>query len=204
MAARDYAPPRPFFYLLAGATLLVAVYFTGLPRPDAYFSPANDSAPGESLDSQDPSSVQVTPKRQERFVLKQENTSGGEGRRQMFIWVGLAALVIGSVELRMHGNRYCLECGAKFRQARGGGGGFFRRELGVDDSAHSASRHGAGKISKNTPVEPLLKCLRVKSASMRREAAETLRKVTGQEFGEDADAWDKWWAEQKNTKGGKS
>ena len=108
-------------------------------------------------------------------------------------------LVAGFVRMNRHGNRYCLRCGVKFRETC--------KEMGfpqADDKKNAADseilgdRRAPNNPPRDTPIEPLLKCLRFKNGSMRREAAETLRKVTGQAFGEDADAWEAWWNEKRN------
>jgi len=44
-------------------------------------------------------------------------------------------------------------------------------------------------------VAPLLLCLR--EPALRKTAAEALTAITGQDFGSDAGAWEKWWKEQK-------
>jgi hypothetical protein len=41
--------------------------------------------------------------------------------------------------------------------------------------------------------------LRAKNEELRRDAATTLRELTGQDFGEDADAWEDWWEENRDS-----
>jgi len=50
---------------------------------------------------------------------------------------------------------------------------------------------------KAEAVEILLKALRSTTPTARKTAAVQLRNLTGQSFGEDADAWEAWWAANK-------
>ena len=54
---------------------------------------------------------------------------------------------------------------------------------------------------KAEAVEILLKSMRSDEASVRKTAAVQLRNLTGQGFGEDAGAWESWWAQNKDTFG---
>ncbi len=49
-------------------------------------------------------------------------------------------------------------------------------------------------------VEALIGVLRDVRPSVRIRAAEALAKITGEEFGEDAGAWEKWWEGQGDRK----
>ncbi len=55
------------------------------------------------------------------------------------------------------------------------------------------------EINPNTPLEPIMACLKFKDPKMRKDALKTLRKLTGQDFGEDHDAWRRWYDENKDT-----
>jgi len=62
----------------------------------------------------------------------------------------------------------------------------------------------AGKTGKKAPpkvqaeaVDILIKTLRTQSATARKTAAVQLRNFTGQKLGEDAAAWEAWWAENR-------
>lgn len=176
---RDYAPPRPFAYLLGGGALLFAMMFWPSPK------------------------------------LAQGGT-----RAAIMEFVAYAALLVGSVELARHGNIYCGVCGMKFRRARRTTAAGFDRnavvERSVDETKKSlasaaddpaapfARYHADGghrhEPPADTPIPPLLKVLRFKNPAMRADAAATLQQLTGQSFGEDADAWDRWWAEHSHNR----
>jgi len=47
-------------------------------------------------------------------------------------------------------------------------------------------------------VEVLIRGLGTKDASARRKAAEALAKMTGEDFGEDREAWARWWSVHKS------
>jgi len=51
-------------------------------------------------------------------------------------------------------------------------------------------------------VEILLKSLRSDTASVKQTALTQLRQLTGQDHGEDPDAWDAWWGRNRDTFGG--
>lgn len=55
-----------------------------------------------------------------------------------------------------------------------------------------------GKIGDSRAVEPLITALKDENSLVRRYAAVALRRITGQNFGEDYDAWSKWWQENKH------
>lgn len=134
-------------------------------------------------------------------------TLAGESERQRLLYVGAAMLAYGIYRLLRHDNRFCAACGFRFRDvsripaASGLAGQADAEEEGgrfrVAASASRAVREEKKPLSSNTPLEPILACLRFKDPKMRAEAAQSLRKLTGQEFGEDAAAWDAWWAENK-------
>ena len=52
---------------------------------------------------------------------------------------------------------------------------------------------------KAEAIEILLKALRSSTPTARKTAAVQLRNLTDQSFGEDADAWERWWAENKDS-----
>jgi hypothetical protein len=123
-----------------------------------------------------------------------------------FLWIGMALFVYGAYHLFIHGNRYCLNCGHRFRAVRG-------KELPWPPLRETSSEQPAAgnrdigttgitrrheeKLNPQTPVEPILACLRFKDVRQREAAAETLRKLTGQSFGPDAEAWEAWWSANK-------
>jgi len=136
--------------------------------------------------------------------------------------LGVAVALFGVFDLFRHGNRYCGDCGYRFRARRGGSGcsALPLRMRGADAQAtamgarspaeerpgakyirglsHDSSGDGAAEeIDPNTPLEPILACLKFKNPQMRRDAARTLRKLTGQDFGEDQEAWAAWYGANK-------
>ena len=52
---------------------------------------------------------------------------------------------------------------------------------------------------KAEAIEILLKALRSSTPTARKTAAVQLRNLTGQSFGEDADSWERWWADNKDS-----
>lgn len=167
--ARDYAPARSYALMLVGLAMI-------LPRD----------------------------------VLSPELFSPlGQAHLQRFFVFGIALVLYGFLDTFRHGRRYCTDCGTAFRQPRSTPPGVQIEIRGVDRKAarvrpatvKKAAESGADDsdpVDPNTPVEPLLKCLRFKNETMREDAAVTLRKLTGQDFGTDADAWDAWWTENKD------
>ncbi|MFW5856514.1 MAG: hypothetical protein ACOCX4_01440 [Planctomycetota bacterium] len=163
---RDYAPPRPYAFLLFGGFLLVLgrLVLPGI-RP-GLFVPGFDA---------------VFPR---------------------LYYAGIAACLLGGFDLFINETRYCVACGFRGR--------FPRKRMDAKTAAAVAEFRKerpveARKAAKQPPVGtgqsvgPLIRMLRMKDPSMRADAAATLREVTGQDFGEDADAWDAWWAEHKDT-----
>ncbi|MBN2711219.1 MAG: hypothetical protein JXR97_02155 [Planctomycetes bacterium] len=120
---------------------------------------------------------------------------------RVFIF-GIALLFYGMLDAFRHGNRYCGACGYRFRAYRENAGGGSqqrtRAECAPFESGMASSGREDRKLDPNTPIEPLLKCLNFKNEKMRSDAAGTLRRLTGQDFGTDAEAWSAWWAENKD------
>ena len=54
---------------------------------------------------------------------------------------------------------------------------------------------------KREAVEILLRSLRADQPAVRKTAADQLRRLTGEDFGEDTDAWDHWWKQNKGSFG---
>lgn len=52
---------------------------------------------------------------------------------------------------------------------------------------------------KAEAVEILLQSLKSDQPRVRTTAAQQLKNLTGQDFGEDFDGWNRWWADNKNT-----
>ena len=121
-----------------------------------------------------------------------------EGPR--ILMVGVVLFAYGLYQIRTHGNRYCLACGARFRMPRNGLYGPSTPEAepstGLKRPTHpTAGRRTPGKLDPATPIEPLLACLRFNDPQAREDAAATLARLTGESFGVDAEAWSVWWAE---------
>ncbi len=125
---------------------------------------------------------------------------------QRWLIAGILVLAYGMMHLVRHGNRFCGVCGFKFREIQNqpyavGSSTRSRTESAgkyADSSAGSASADtNSGTLNPNTPIEPILACLRFNDPAMRVDAAASLKKLTGQDFGEDADAWNCWWKENK-------
>lgn len=167
---KDYAPARCYWLTLLGIIILLPLR---LLQPDLLLysttlTPATDSA----------LAAPISPV-------------------NLLMVLGIAAIVIGIIDMARHENRYCRECGFRFRMPKrrnnSENGMMPRRSLG---EVRPGERR-KGEVNPNQPIEPLLKCLHLKNEAMRKESAATLTKLTGQDLGEDADAWEKWWAENK-------
>ena len=175
---RDYAPARSYALLLLALGLLFAGRFLA-PSATAY--------PGELG----------------RLVI-----------------LGVVVGLFGLFDTFGHQNRYCGYCGYRFRarSRRHAGAATPLRRM---ESAESPGRAGppedrpgakyirglashkttdgeTDELDPNTPIEPILACLKFKDEKMRREATNTLRRLTGQDFGEDTEAWKQWYAENKD------
>jgi len=111
-----------------------------------------------------------------------------------FLVAGGLLAALGVWDLLRHGNRFCAACGFRFRAV------FSRRTeiFGACSPANSARKDEKAPLARHTPIEPLLACLRFKDERMRRDAVASLCQLTGQNFGEDAAAWEKWWQENKD------
>jgi hypothetical protein len=117
---------------------------------------------------------------------------------------GAAAAALGALDLYLNENRFCAGCGLKVRRPRK------RLDAKTESALQSfggqePARSGAARaprrapVAPDQPVQPLLRMLRAKNAELRRDAATTLRELTGQDFGEDADAWEDWWEENRDS-----
>ena len=54
-----------------------------------------------------------------------------------------------------------------------------------------------GRIGDKRAVEPLIEALKDEDEGARWLAAEALKKITGNDFGEDYEEWRKWYEKQK-------
>lgn len=179
----DYPPPRGYFLLLAGAAMLFV---------RSFLSPA--------LMNQ---------------VLEVE------GNRLLVF--GLAICAYGAFCLLRHGNRYCGTCGFRFRAVAGDSAGeglpaagaqgriaaaFAKVERQMERAPEGMAEFlGEEKVQENrqtlrrgaVKIEPLLACLKFKDAQQRHNAAETLREISGKDFGEDYEAWRNWHEESRKS-----
>lgn len=179
----DYPPPRGYFLLLAGAAMLFV---------RSFLSPALLS-----------------------------DVLAVEGNRLLVFGVMLAAY--GAFCLLRHGNRYCATCGFRFRAVAtdgataglpAGEGRIAAAFAKVENQAGKtpggmAEFLGEDKVQENrqalrrgaVKIEPLLACLKFKNPQQRHNAAETLREISGEDFGEDFEAWSRWYeTSRKNAK----
>lgn len=176
---KDYPPVRGYALVLAGMGLL---FFTAFVDP-AFFS------------------------------LKMQV----EGARLYLL--GLLLCGYGGYCLFRHGRRYCAACGCTFRQVSGnlgraqaGGSRLEAYEQAAEAKlASQQNAAGMGLFLKNREAEkertgkpgpsrtgPLIACLSFKDPIQRASAAKTLCELTGQDFGEDPQAWKNWFAQAKN------
>lgn len=56
-----------------------------------------------------------------------------------------------------------------------------------------------GEIQDSQAIEPLIKTMKTGNVLVKKQAGEALKKITKQSFGEDYDAWLKWWEESSQT-----
>jgi len=56
-----------------------------------------------------------------------------------------------------------------------------------------------GTINDLHAVEPLIAALKDQDSAVQKEAAAALGKITGKDFGQDHDQWQRWWEENKKT-----
>jgi hypothetical protein len=123
--------------------------------------------------------------------------------QQMEGWVffvGVACVLLGAFDVALDKSRYCAKCGFRGRFASGGKtaavvqenfGPSRQRRESHPDPAHDP-------IAADQPVTPLLRMLRFRDEEKRKDAAETLKRLTGEDFGTDAEAWEAWWEENKD------
>lgn len=139
---------------------------------------------------------------------------------QRVLLVGVLVFGYGAYHLLRHGNRYCGECGFRFRATLANQASAVSLASARYAAAAQAAENGApGSVSevmfgkdgrddekgerKKVAIrfEPVLACLKFKDAAARAEAARTLAEATGQNFGEDYDAWKAWLIENRKIRG---
>ncbi len=113
-----------------------------------------------------------------------------------FLTAGGLLAALGMWDILRHGNRFCAACGFRFRAFPQSQKNFVccPPPTAVAQRQEEKTR----PLDRNTPIEPILACLRFKDESMRRDAISSLRQLTGQDFGDDIASWEKWWKENKD------
>jgi hypothetical protein len=66
-----------------------------------------------------------------------------------------------------------------------------------DSFVRRSAAYALGELKDPRAVEPLIEALKDKDSDVRNAVAGALRKITGQNFGENAEKWQKWWGENK-------
>lgn len=64
----------------------------------------------------------------------------------------------------------------------------------------SDAAYALGKLKQPSAIEPLIATLKEKDDGLRKESAKALSRLTGQDFGESAAEWQKWWTENQGGK----
>jgi hypothetical protein len=72
-----------------------------------------------------------------------------------------------------------------------------------DANARACAAQALGRIKDPCAVKPLIAVLKDKDKSVREEAFSAVRKITGVDFGQDQEQWQKWWEENKDRFPGK-
>lgn len=178
---RDYANPRAYGFLFFGAfMMLMATLLLPLLEP-LYVLPLYAAAKASK------SAFEVNLEMLDPLTRAIRHTFG----------LGLVCLFFGFFDLRRDGGRFCAICGfrgrflkRKFDEKTGEALSRLQGRMHRDDEADDA-----GALAPGQPVKPLLKMLRFKNDGMRLQAVTTLTRLTGENFGDDADAWDAWYAE---------
>lgn len=166
---KDYAPPRGYALTLAGMGMLFIASFAN-PR---LLSPA---------------------------IINEAD--------KIYVF-GIALFLYGAYNMFQHGNRFCVACGYKFRVlksnaalAKSGGkidqafnkaeNSLAQKKTILNEVACSRLEHEKKGHKTNTNTKMLLPCLKLSDPTQRANAAESLASITGQDFGEDYDAWKNW------------
>jgi len=54
-----------------------------------------------------------------------------------------------------------------------------------------------GRLNDPLAIEPLIAALKIENTSMREKVADALKRITGQDFGQNVEDWEKWWREHR-------
>ena len=66
-----------------------------------------------------------------------------------------------------------------------------------DSNVREKAAEALGEVKDPKSVEPLIAILKDKEETIREVAAKALEKITGKDFGQDYDKWQKWWVQNK-------
>ncbi len=129
-----------------------------------------------------------------------------EDKRLLVIGLGLFAY--GMYCIFRHDNRYCDSCGYRFRKPCNEAPAIKFAEIRNDPASVESHSHNAKSSGDSTEnnlktlnpanLKPVLACLKFKNPQQRKQAAQTLREATGEDFGEDYQAWSNWLKENTN------
>lgn len=170
---RDYAPPRGYAFLVFGAFLLIFSRII-LPALLPLFVINGMENPGHPA-----------------FIFTEEMQYA---IKQLSI-VGVLGVFLGAWDIMRNQNRYCVVCGFKGR--------FIKRKFDAKTEqaleafkpkvdTNSPEKKSTVPLAKNQPLKPLMKMLGFKDEKIRKDALNTLKEITGENFGEDQDAWEEW------------
>jgi hypothetical protein len=181
---RDYASARSYAFIIFGAMLLVLAQIV-LPA----FLPLFASI---STDAKSAADI----------------FSGLENFKSAIYSLkigGIASILLGFFDLFRNEAVFCLRCGFRSRTPKKRFDDKTAEALGrampaVKSEGQFATRKADNikpVVAPDQPISPLIKMLDLKSDKMRSDAIMTLKEVTGQDFGEDVQAWKEWWEENK-------
>lgn len=121
---------------------------------------------------------------------------GVESHRLLVL--GLMLFAYGVYSTFKHDNRYCASCGYKFRRPDPQAAEPATNEPHNNYASREPEPRDAHATSSATSFKPLLACLKFKDPTQRANAAQTLKEMTGQDFGEDHQAWSDWFKNNKD------
>ncbi len=175
---RDYASARGYALVVFGALLLVLTKFV-LPAIQPLFLTLNGGN----------SSTMIF-------------TDGIDYAIKQLFMVGVISSFFGVFDIAKNQNKFCLACGFKGR--------FHSKKFDAKtsnalesfkatDNAKSNNlsiKNKNNKISPKQPILPLIKMLSLKNKSKRDDALNTLKYITGKNFGENQERWEQWHNEK--------
>ncbi|MHC4822023.1 MAG: HEAT repeat domain-containing protein [Planctomycetota bacterium] len=99
-----------------------------------------------------------------------------------------AAVFFESQEIRLVVVVLCVFCAVLWLHSRR-----LERQLAHFDDMLTDVRFGEGTKRDRDAVDILVRAMETPDPNVRETALKTLRKITEQDFGHDADQWQKWW-----------